>query len=183
MTPFAYLAVLISIVLGLGVTELLSSFQRLIHARDRVTFHWLPLTWSALIFVALVQWWWAAFGLRNRVEWQFFAFLATLLAPVLLYLAAALVLPNPESSSPFDLRRHYFGIRPSLFFTLSAVSVVDMLRAVVVGDGQAIVLSLTAAVLLTSLALVRSPRYHAIMTFVVGVYLAGFIVLETFRIS
>ena len=36
MTPFEYLAVLISIVLGLGVTELLAGVQRLAHARDRV---------------------------------------------------------------------------------------------------------------------------------------------------
>ncbi len=38
MTPFAYLSVLISIVLGLGLTELLSGVQRLVHQRDRIRF-------------------------------------------------------------------------------------------------------------------------------------------------
>jgi len=96
MTPFAYLSVLISIVLGLGVTELLAGVQRLVHARERVRFHWLSLTWSGLVFVTLVQWWWAAFGFRHRTDWDFCSFLLILLVPVLLYLAAALVLPPAD---------------------------------------------------------------------------------------
>jgi hypothetical protein len=53
MTPFEYLAVLISIVLGLGVTELLTGVQRMAHARERIAFHWLPLAWTGLVFVVL----------------------------------------------------------------------------------------------------------------------------------
>ena len=41
MTPFEHLAVLISIVLGLGLTQLLLSAHRLVQARGRVRFYWL----------------------------------------------------------------------------------------------------------------------------------------------
>ena len=183
MTPFEYLAVLISIVLGFGLTELLSGVQRLLHARDRVRLHWLPLTWSALAFVALVQWWWAAFEFRDRMDWNFFSFLLILLVPVLLYLAAALVLPVRERGERYDLRSHYFDIHRLLFATLAAATLLEVVRALSVGDGQAAVLNLASTTLLASLAVVRSPRYHAFGTILSAGLLAAFIVVETLRIA
>lgn len=183
MTPFEYLSVLISIVLGLGVTELLSGVQRLARARGRVRYHWLPLTWSGLVFVALVQWWWAAFGLRFQEGWNFFSFLLVLLVPVLFYLAAALVLPAEEPGAEYDLRAHYFGIHRLLFGTIAAASVLETVRAVRVADTQAAVLNLTAAALLASLAWIRAPRYHAVATVGAVLLLLSFIVVETLRIT
>jgi len=56
MTPFEYLSVLISIILGLGLTHLLSAVRELIQKRAQVRFYWLALIWAALIFMAQVQW-------------------------------------------------------------------------------------------------------------------------------
>ena len=182
MTPFEYLSVLISIVLGLGLTELLAGLQRLVHARDRVGFHWLPLAWSALVFVILVQWWWAAFGFRGQTEWNFLSFLLVLLVPVLLYLAAALVLPPAQSVGRYDLRAHYFGIHRIFFLVIAGATVLEIVRAVRVADLQAAGLNLAATLLLGSLAVVRNPRYHAFGTVVAALILAVFIIAETLRI-
>ena len=46
MTPFEHLAVLISLVLGLAIAQLLTTAHRLVLARERVRFYWLPLTWA-----------------------------------------------------------------------------------------------------------------------------------------
>jgi hypothetical protein len=182
MSPFDYLSVLISIVLGLGLTELLSNVHRLIQARDRVTFHWLPLVWSGLIFVVLVQWWWAAFGLHRQLEWNFFFFLLILLIPVLLYLAAASVLPTIEPEQEYDLRTYYFGIHDWFFWIVAATSLMECLRAVLYGDWQAALLNALAAALLGSLALVRNATYHVIATLMIAALLILFIVLETLRL-
>lgn len=183
MTPFEYLAVLISIVLGLGLTELLAGVQRLAHARQRVRFHWLPLAWSGLVFVTLVQWWWAAFGFRAWMEWNFFSFLVILLVPVLYYLAAALVLPIREHDGGFDLEVHYFGIHRLFFGTLAAATLIESVRALLARDARAASLDLAATLLLASLAVVRSPRYHAIGTLFAAGLLAAFILVETLRIA
>lgn len=53
--------VLFSIVLGLGLTELLSSLHHLFHPRTRVKWHWIPLVWAFLVFIAVVQLWWSMF--------------------------------------------------------------------------------------------------------------------------
>ncbi len=181
MTPFEYLSVLISIVLGLGVTELLSGVQRLAHGRSRVRFHWLPLAWTGLLFVTLVQWWWAAFGFRERMAWDFFSFLLVLLVPVLLYLAAAMVLPAADGT--LDLRAHYFGIHRLFFATAASATLLEAVRALLVPDAQAAVLNLAATALLASLAVVRSPRWHAVGTVLAAGLLGTFIVAETLRIG
>lgn len=43
MTPFEYLSVLISIILGLGLAHLLSAVRELIQRRARVRFYWLNI--------------------------------------------------------------------------------------------------------------------------------------------
>ena len=183
MTPFEYLAVLISIVLGFGITELLAGVQRLVHHRDEVVLHWLPLTWSGIVFVALVQWWWAAFGFRDRMEWNFFSFLLILLVPVLYYLAAALVLPLGARAERFDLRAHYFAVHRLFFGTVATATMLEALRAAVVRDAQATLLNLVATALLAALAIVRNPRAHAAGTLLAAALLAAFIVAETLRIA
>ena len=182
MTPFDYLSVLISIVLGLGLTELLSNVHRLIQARDRIKFHWLPLLWSGLIFVMLVQWWWAAFGLHRELEWNFFFFLLILLIPVLMYLAAASVLPTVEPEQEYDLRTYYFCIHHWFFWIVAATSGMECLRAVLYADLQAALLNATGAGLLGSLALVSNRTYHAVTTIVLAALLILFIFLETLRL-
>lgn len=48
MDAFSYLSVLLSIVLGLGPTQLLTAVGRLIRHREHVRVHWLPLVDAAL---------------------------------------------------------------------------------------------------------------------------------------
>ena len=95
MTASEHLLVLFSIVLGLGMTELLSSVHHLLHPRTTVKWHWLPLVWAAIVFIAVVQLWWAMFefGRTSDVP-NFFELLLTILSPVMLYLVATSVLPD-----------------------------------------------------------------------------------------
>jgi hypothetical protein len=62
-------------------------------------------------------------------------------------------------------------------------TLLEALRAVIAEDPQASMLNLVATLLLTSLAVLRSPRYHAVGTVVASGRLAVFIVAETLRIG
>ena len=55
MDAFSYLSVLLSIVLGLGITQLLQGFGRLMNARSRVRPYWPSLLWAVVLLVAHVQ--------------------------------------------------------------------------------------------------------------------------------
>ena len=179
MTPFEHLAVLISIVLGLGLTQLLMSAHRLVQARERVTFYWLPVAWAAILFVSLIEWWWASFGLRTQTVWNFFYFLFILLSPVSLYLAAAFALPEIEPGARYDLRAFYYGNRGWFFAVLAASPALDALRRAIqagsVRDFGAWS-NLVAAVLLASLAVSRRTWHHTVVTLLVAALFGFFIV-------
>lgn len=114
MDAFAYLSVLLSIILGLGLTQLLTAVGRLIRHRDRVRIDWLPLLWAAVLLVIYVQVWWAMFGLRQVRVWTFFEFLIVLGQVVALYMMAPVALPEQvdevgvDLGAYFDSHRHWF---------------------------------------------------------------------------
>ena len=95
MDAFEYLGVFISIILGLGVTQLLGAVAGVLRDRGQVRPDATPLAWAATLLLAHVQAWWSLFGLRGREDWSFAGFCAVLLPPALLYLLSALVLPPP----------------------------------------------------------------------------------------
>jgi hypothetical protein len=175
MTAFEHLAVLISIVLGLAIAQLLTTAHRLVLARERVRFYWLPVAWAVLLFVTLVEWWWGIFALRGVTTWNFFYFLFILLSPVSLFLATASVLPEVEPERAYDLRDYYYRNRGWLFSLIALGPLLDgVRRAVQAGSftdlGAAS--NLLSAVLVGSLAVSRRPLQHAAITLsVAGLFL------------
>jgi len=66
VTPFEYLSVLVSIIVGLALTQLLSGAARLIQLRRRVPMHATTLLWMAMLFLIDIQVWWVAFERARR---------------------------------------------------------------------------------------------------------------------
>jgi hypothetical protein len=122
MTPFEYLSVLISIVIGLAITQLLSGTARLIQVRARVRPHATTLLWMATLFLLDTQIWWAAFERRDISEWNFFLFLFYLLQPTLAFLLSYLVLPELGDEDEIDLPANFAGNRPWFFALLALVA-------------------------------------------------------------
>jgi hypothetical protein len=104
VTPFEFLSVALSFVIGLGVTYLLTSLLSLIRERRTCRLDWLPLLWAFYVFGYQVQYWWALFELAALDSWSLTVFLAVLLYSVLLFAAGGLVLPH-------DAARHDEGLR------------------------------------------------------------------------
>lgn len=110
---------LISIVVGLGLTELLLTFYQLIRARRRVTWDALPLAWALLILIAVVNYWW---GIRadmaERSDWLTGTFMLAMISPVFIFLACAAALPRIEPVARLDMKATYADERTAflLFF-------------------------------------------------------------------
>ena len=122
MNTGEYLSVLVSIVIGLGLSHLLSSVGKLLSRRRRVRVYAPSVMTAVVVFLAHVQFWWGSFEFGTRIESNFFAFLTFLLTPILLYLIAVLVLPelDQDDSGEVSLREHYYEARP-WFYALSAL--------------------------------------------------------------
>jgi hypothetical protein len=186
MTTFEHLSTLISIILGLGLTHLLSSVRELIQKREKVRFHWLPVLWAMLIFLAQIQWWWGIFELRLRPEWNFFAFLYLLLAPVSMYLTAGMVLPDMIGASECDLKAYYFHNRSWLFGLLALSNLLDATRDWIVlhtvADAR-VWSNLIAAAMFVSMAIIRRELFHTIVTLLVLGLFLYFVVVQRLTIG
>lgn len=121
MDEFSYLSVLLAIILGLAITQILKGFRGLLHARYRVIMYWPVLVWAILLLVIYVQSWWALFSLRTLPIWTFGEFAVVLLQSILLYMLAALVLPDFFNTGQVDLRKHYFA-QARWFFVIAALA-------------------------------------------------------------
>jgi hypothetical protein len=181
MTPFEHLTVLVSIVLGMGLAHLLTTVHELVQVRTRVRVYWLPVLWVGLIFIGLIEWWWAIFALRTTVKWNFFYFLFLLMSPVTMYLAAAFVLPDDSErgNEVIDLRRYYYDNCAWLFGVFSVSPALDGIRrAVTAGTlrDTGAWSNLVSAVLLASMGVVKKPWYHAVITLIVAALFLSFIV-------
>jgi hypothetical protein len=122
MNTGEYLSVLVSIIVGLGLSHLLSSVGKLLSRRRRVRVYTPSVMAGIIVFLAHVHFWWGSFEFGERIENNFFAFLVFLFTPILLYLIAVLVLPelDQDDSGVVSLRDHYYEARP-WFFGLSAL--------------------------------------------------------------
>ena len=132
MDEFGYLAVILSIILGLSVTQLLQGLSQVINARDRVRIYGPAIGWALLLLVIDVQAWWAMFGYRNRHAWTFIEFAILLVETIILYLLAALALPMAFVGEDIvDLRANYFRHARWFFGSFIAVLLVSILKDVV----------------------------------------------------
>jgi hypothetical protein len=105
--PFAYLSVMVSIILGLALAHLLGGVVRVINNRDRIAMYWPSLLWAGTLFLIVAQLWWADATLRTYTTWNFAAFLVLLAQPAALYVLCALILPLPENINTYDMRAAY----------------------------------------------------------------------------
>ena len=128
MDEFGYLSVLLSIIIGLAMTEILQGLRKRMLYQDRVQRYWVSQLWAATLLLVCAQTWWAMFDLRNRHDWQFDQFVALLTQSILLYLGAGLLFPEFSGEGPVDMRAHYFRQRKRFFGLLIAVTLASVYR-------------------------------------------------------
>lgn len=188
---FAHLSVLISIILGLGLSHLLSRVGELVQARAthgrRVRTDWVQMAWVAIIFLLHVQLWWALFHWVDRLPTaSFFQFVLVLLGPVTLFLASRIVLPDLEDNPTVDLKQYFYAIRPWLFTVLALYPLVAVVTTMALTEWSlrpSRLIQLGVSGILFSGALVRSERYHAGLAVVVIAVGLTFITLFTLRLA
>jgi hypothetical protein len=187
MDAFSHLSVLISIILGLAITQLLQGFRGIVLERSRVRIYWVPIAWAAIVLVACVQSWWAMFGLRGVREWTFPTFAVVLLQVIATYMQAALVLPDFSGDAPVDLLRH-FQDHLRWFFASVVLTLLASLAKDVALTGHlpaAGNLAFHVALIAASIAAsaTTSKRYHAVNVVAAGAAVGAYVVLLFMRLQ
>jgi hypothetical protein len=186
MDAFSYLSVLISIILGLAITQVLQGYRALLLARGRVHADPAPLIWSGLILLFAAQAWWASFDLTARQNWDFLDFAVILLQMGLLYMLSALVLPDVPAEQPIDLAGHFERHRAAFFAFLIAMLASSILKEAVLEQRLPLPLNLAFHLVLVAIALAgilfRSKRVQLALALLGSAGLLAYIALLFMRL-
>ena len=113
MSSFEFVSVLVSVIVGLAITNLLTGLGRAIHHRKQARLWWVHIVWTGSIFLFLTLHWWGLFSMRNETSWSYWVFLYILVHSVLLFLLTVLLYPpdaigRPEQREVFETNRSWF---------------------------------------------------------------------------
>jgi hypothetical protein len=162
---------MVSILVGLAIGDLSLSLHRLLRARRRVDWHWLPLAAALLVVLLILQFWWEFYGIGRAEVWtKYWGFLILAAALITMFLLASAALPDAVPDDGLDLsayyeeNRRYFWILFALFtvlaFVLDLFGVSD--PAIPTGPLRAIP-TLGFVALYLSLAFVKKRGYHSVV--------------------
>jgi hypothetical protein len=128
--------VLVSIVLGLGITHLLvgvgSLMYRLSGQGPRVRLYWGHLTWVAYLFCYLIGFWWWEFSWSGQSSWGLLLYFFLVLYATALFLLCEILFPR-RADQVADFEVHFMAVRKWFYGLLLAVTVIDIAESFLKG--------------------------------------------------
>ena len=114
MGVFEYLGVIVSVIMGLGVTHILAGVSKMIHHRKTLRSYWVHGLWSLNILIYVVTIWWGMFWWSGAQDWFYFQFLLLILYAIVLFFSASLLFPW-DLPDDLDFEEHFYDTRPWFF--------------------------------------------------------------------
>lgn len=165
LSPFEYVTVLISIILGLGITQLVTGLADIIHQWERVKLYWPHLFWIVIVFFLHIQEWWNIYDLRLHEVWRLPTFLFVSLYPIHLFVLAKLLFPllNHEEETLDYKSFYYTNYRKFFVAIISSAAVSGLENWIIAKQGlEGITLQAIIIIVLSIVAVkkVRTPWVH-----------------------
>lgn len=183
---YEHVVVVMSIVLGLAVTQLLKGAAQLYRSRKRVRTWWLHWAWTALLLVFSLLLWWTYWSYRLITDWTFFRFVLYLSPTVAFYFLSSIAFPDPADKVE-DLREYFFANRVGFFGTFALYAILAGVTATVVRGLPVTDVShlFRAGMVLLMVACMRSTseRLHAVLFVIAAALMVAFIVGFQFRLA
>lgn len=133
---FPHIRVLISLIVGLGVTRLLSGVARIIQHPGRTPVYWVHLGWALWMFVGLLNFWWWEFRLEQLHTWKFDYYVFVNLFATLHFLLCAMLFPD-QMQDYRDYRDYFLSRRAWFFGLLAALFLLDVADTLLKGGAYA----------------------------------------------
>ena len=132
---FPHVRIVMGMVIGLGVTRLLSGLARIVQHPRQYPLDPVHLAWVASLLLTLVHFWWWEFGLFGIRHWTFEIYFFIVLYAVTLFLLCALLFP--DSMEGYAGYEDYFSARRGWFFgLLAATYLFDVIDTLIKGEAH-----------------------------------------------
>ena len=133
MEPFEYVVVLSSLILGLGIAQLLTGIADIVSNLKNVK---LSLAHSLMVFIVFllhIQEWWYSYQYLYLVQaWTLPLVLFLLIYPILLFLLARMLFPTGLRGNESNLNEYYYDQWKWLYSIVLGIVVVSFFQNVMV---------------------------------------------------
>jgi hypothetical protein len=134
MDMYLHVRVLFSIILGLGISRLLTGVARIVQHPRQYRVYWVHLLWACFAFLYLINFWWWEYRLASIQRWTFPLYFFIAMYAVLLFLLCVLLFPD-EMADYDSFKAYYYSRRQWIFGLMTAVFVADIADTLIKGGG------------------------------------------------
>jgi hypothetical protein len=182
MTPFEYVTVLVSIILGMGITQIVTGVADMVHQWDRVKVYWPHLLWIIIVFFLHIQDWWSTYELRRFDSFRLPTFLFVLLYPINLFILARVLFPAAQPDGDFDLKKFYNTNYKKFFLWSSSLPLMSFLQNVLI-LGNPIQTQIVQVLLIVILLVLMTRRkigenIHKVLAVVLLFIMVAYVIVE-----
>ena len=123
-----YLSVLVSILIGLSIADIVTSFHKLMRNRKRVVWDWISPVLAITMLLQVLGFWWIWMEIyAGRPSVSLAYFIPDIVVFILLFLACAIVLPDEFQTTKLDLREYYWSTVPYFWIVFLIMGLVFMI--------------------------------------------------------
>ena len=132
MVIFEYLGVLISVIMGLGVTHLAVGASKLVQNRDQCKPYLAHSLWSLAILLYILIVWWGMYWWSNHSDWRSYQYLFITFYALVLFFLSALLYPY-DMSKNIDVEAYFFKQRRWFFSAFIVAWLLDIPETLIKG--------------------------------------------------
>lgn len=122
-------------VIGLGITRLLSGVARIIQHPTQYKAHPMHLAWVISVLLSLLHFWWWEFSLYQIEHWTFSIYLFIIFYAIVLFLMCAFIFP--DNLAEYDGYFDYLMLRRAWFFGALAITyILDVVDTCIKGEAH-----------------------------------------------
>ena len=166
MDPFEYVVVLTSLILGLGIAQILTGIADILSNIRNVKLYLPHTLFVFVIFILHIQEWWINYEYASEVKtWTLITVLSILNYPILIFIMARMSFPTGIRGHETNLREYYYDQWPYLFVIASLTIFLSILQNVFI-SGISLMEQLPHLFFLTvyALFLIFKVKSHALHT-------------------
>ena len=132
MGEFEFISVLISLIIGLGITNLLSGAGRAFYRRRKSPIDEVHMVLTVVTLLILVLNWWVTFSWRGETNWTFEKFLVLIVWMVSLFMLTIFLYP-PDLSEAEEARDIWLHNRVGYYGAFVVMCLFDILQTAMRG--------------------------------------------------
>jgi len=162
---FDFLMVLYSIIIGIGMSQILMAVGRILQTEKTIKLYWIHSAWVLLVFLVHILAWFNAWEYHRIQTWNLSQFLSFLAVPILLFINSVVTFPDIYQEKEYDLRDYYYASFGWLHALLAVLIVIVSINEFMLLDQQLFVWKngVRGAAFLVLLVgfLSKQPKVHA----------------------